>query len=84
MNKKKYKRVNVEISDVCNLQCSFCPEVHRDKKIMDEDLFRIIISQVAPLTEEVCLHLMGEPMGRPKLSEFINVTEYYSAREFHD
>ena len=40
---------------------------------MDEPLFRSIIGQVAPLTEEVCLHLMGEPMGHPKLSEFVDI-----------
>jgi sulfatase maturation enzyme AslB (radical SAM superfamily) len=70
---KKFKRVNIEISNICNLQCSFCPEVHREKKIMKEELFRGIISQVAPLTEEVCLHLMGEPMGHPKLSELVDI-----------
>jgi MoaA/NifB/PqqE/SkfB family radical SAM enzyme len=70
---KKYKRINIEISNICNLQCSFCPEVHREKKVMDEPLFRKIIAEVAPLTEEVCLHLMGEPMGHPKLSEFVDI-----------
>lgn len=74
---KKYKRINIEISNICNLQCSFCPEVHREKKNMDEPLFRKIISQAAPLTEEVCLHLMGEPMGHPQLSEFVDICAEY-------
>lgn len=74
---KKYKRINIEISNICNLQCNFCPEVHREKKVMPEPLFRKIISEVGPLTEEVCLHLMGEPMGHPQLSEFIDICAHY-------
>lgn len=74
---KKYKRINIEISNVCNLSCSFCPEVHRQKKVMSEDLFRKVLAQVAPLTEEVCLHLMGEPLGHPRLSEFVDLCAEY-------
>jgi radical SAM protein with 4Fe4S-binding SPASM domain len=74
---KKFKRINIEISNICNLQCSFCPEVHREKKVMTEDLFEKIISQVEPLTEEVCLHLMGEPLGHPKLAEFVKICARY-------
>lgn len=40
---------------------------------MDEALFEKIIVQVAPLTDEVCLHLMGEPLGHPQLSEFVDI-----------
>jgi len=70
---KRFKRINIEISNICNLQCSFCPEVHRDKQVMSDALFRKVITEVAPLTEEVCLHLMGEPLGHPKLSELVEI-----------
>jgi radical SAM protein with 4Fe4S-binding SPASM domain len=72
---RRYRRVNIEISNICNLQCNFCPEVHREKKIMNRELFSKIIHQVAPLTDEVCLHLMGEPLGHPDLSAFIDICE---------
>jgi radical SAM protein with 4Fe4S-binding SPASM domain len=69
----KFKRVYVEISNVCNLQCSFCPEVEREKQVMTPALFRQIMDQVAPLTDEVCLHLMGEPLGHPHLGEIVAI-----------
>jgi MoaA/NifB/PqqE/SkfB family radical SAM enzyme len=73
----RYRRINIEISNICNLQCNFCPEVRREKRIMDPGLFRKIIRQVAPLTDEVCLHLMGEPLGHPELAAFLGVCEEF-------
>jgi radical SAM protein with 4Fe4S-binding SPASM domain len=74
---KRFRRVNIEISNICNLQCSFCPEVHREKKVMSRALFEKVIQEVAPLTDEVCLHLMGEPLGHPELSSFVDICEHH-------
>ncbi|MDG0818131.1 radical SAM/SPASM domain-containing protein [Bdellovibrio svalbardensis] len=65
--------MNIEISNICNLQCSFCPPVEREKGMMSLEIFRSVISQVAPLTDQVTLHLMGDPLVHPKLAEFIDV-----------
>lgn len=70
---KQFSKVNIEISNICNLQCSFCPEVVRTKQLMDISLFRKAIEQVAPLTEQVCFHLMGDPLVHPQLSEFVEI-----------
>ncbi len=70
-----FKKVYIEISNICNLQCSFCPEVKRDKKIMSPELFGKILKQVAPLTEQVCLHLMGEPLAHPEFQEIFAICE---------
>lgn len=80
--KKRFAKVNIEISNICNLQCSFCPEVIRSKKLIDLDLFRSIIQQVAPLTEQVCFHLMGDPLVHPRLPELINICQEFSVKIF--
>lgn len=72
---EKFKRVYIEISNICNLQCSFCPVVDRDKKIMGLELFEKTLKQVAPLTEQVCLHLMGEPLAHPEFEGIIKICE---------
>lgn len=71
--KKRFAKVNVEISNICNLQCSFCPEVIRSKGMIDLGLFRTIIEQVAPLTDLVCFHLMGDPLVHPDLPELVEI-----------
>jgi len=71
----KFKRVYIEISNICNLQCSFCPVVDRDKRIMPPELFSDIVRDVAPLTEQICLHLMGEPLAHPQFEKIIQICE---------
>lgn len=82
MIKKKFSKINIEISNICNLQCSFCPEVIRTKKLMDLEMFESIIQQVAPLTDQVCLHLMGDPLVHPKLKEIIEICERHQTPIF--
>ncbi|MFT6005490.1 MAG: MoaA/NifB/PqqE/SkfB family radical SAM enzyme [Pseudoalteromonas tetraodonis] len=80
--KKRFHKVHIEISNICNLQCSFCPAVIRDNKMMDIDLFRDIVAQVAPITELVCFHLMGDPLVHPQLAEMIGICDEYEANIF--
>ena len=70
---KRFKKVYVEISNVCNLQCGFCPEVEREKDVMGRELFERVVDDVAPLAEQVCFHLMGEPLTHPLFAEFVSL-----------
>lgn len=49
---------------------------------MPTELFEKIIQQVAPLTELVCFHLMGDPLVHPKLSDFVAICEKYEVKIF--
>ncbi len=44
--------------------------------------FKKIVEQVAPITDQVTLHLMGDPLVHPKLSEFIQVCKEYQVPVF--
>ena len=79
---RPFKRVNIEISNICNLKCSFCPEVIRPKELMSVELFEKVIREVGPLTEQITLHLMGEPLVHPKLSEIVALCAQYSTPIF--
>jgi radical SAM protein with 4Fe4S-binding SPASM domain len=70
---KRFKKVYIEISNVCNLQCTFCPEVERPKMRMAPDDFRRVVDQVAPLTRMVALHLMGDPLMHPQLDALVEI-----------
>ncbi len=49
---------------------------------MEVELFREVLRQVAPLTEQVALHLMGDPLVHPKLAEIIDACEEHGSRIF--
>ncbi|MCX6128080.1 MAG: radical SAM protein, partial [Proteobacteria bacterium] len=70
---RQFAKVHIEISNVCNLQCSFCPAVERKKGFMTLVDFKQVIEQVAPLAEQVCLHLMGEPLLHPHFADIVEV-----------
>ncbi len=69
--KKKYSRVYVEITNICNRSCSFCPGTKRDARRMTLDEFSHICSELSGLTDYIYFHVMGEPLTHPELPEFI-------------
>jgi radical SAM protein with 4Fe4S-binding SPASM domain len=75
-----FKKIYLEISNICNVQCSFCPVVEKDKKLMDVTEFEAVLKEVAPLAETVCLHLLGEPLAHPKFSEILDVCERFKTQ----
>ena len=71
--KKKYGRVYVEITNVCNKNCSFCPGTKRAARFMEKEEFRSVIKKIEHLTDYVYLHVMGEPLLHPELTELIDI-----------
>jgi radical SAM protein with 4Fe4S-binding SPASM domain len=75
MFNQKFKRVHVEISNICNVQCSFCPVVSKPKEVLGTKEFKHILDQVAPMAEDVCLHLLGEPLAHPEFEEILDICD---------
>ncbi len=72
---KRFKKVYIEISNICNLSCSFCPKTSRSPKQMTLEEFKTVIKKVSPLTDYVYFHLLGEPLLHPNLSDFLKICE---------
>lgn len=68
-----YKRVYIEITNICNLSCSFCPGTKRSQHFMTVDEFRTVAEKVRPHTDYIYLHVMGEPLLHPRLAEILSV-----------
>ncbi|MCQ2755197.1 MAG: radical SAM protein, partial [bacterium] len=71
MNKKRFKKIYVEITNSCNLNCSFCPETKRTKEFIEIEDFRHIIDEIKEYTNLIALHVKGEPLLHPKLGEIL-------------
>ncbi len=74
---KKYKKIYIEITNRCNLNCSFCKNTTREKKDMTIEEFQKVLEQVKEYTNYIYLHVKGEPLLHPKVIEFIHLAETY-------
>ncbi len=72
---KRFYKIYLEISNVCNLHCSFCPGTKRKPKIMSEGEFAFILPRIKPYTDYLYFHLMGEPLCHPLLESFLSIAE---------
>lgn len=68
-----FAKVYIEISNLCNLSCRFCPGTKRPKGRMDLERFSSILEKLKGYTEFVYFHLMGEPLLHPGLPQFLDV-----------
>lgn len=71
---KAFRKMYIEITSVCNLSCSFCPPTGRKAMFMEPDVFREILRQARPFTDQICLHVKGEPLLHPALDRLLDIT----------
>ncbi len=69
----KYKRIYIEITNVCNLKCSFCPLNERKPSYMTLEQFDVILDKIKGYTDYIYLHVMGEPLMHPLIGEMIQL-----------
>lgn len=70
---KRLKKVYVEITNVCNLKCNFCPTTERQPKFMNIEEFNHILDSVKDFTDYIYLHIKGEPLLHPNLEQFLKL-----------
>lgn len=74
-----YSRAYIEITNTCNLNCSFCHGTRREPRQMSLGEFARIVGSLKGVTEYLYLHVLGEPLTHPLLPTFI---EYASKNGF--
>ncbi len=75
-----YSRVYVEITNGCNMHCSFCHGHKRAARRMSKDEFARVLSALDGKTSYIYYHLMGEPLFHPLLPHFIEMAGHAGFR----
>lgn len=75
-----FKKIYIEITNICNLKCKFCPETNRNKKSMSLEDFEKIIEKIHNHTKLVCLHVKGEPLLHNELDGILKILEKYNLK----
>ena len=69
------KKAYVEITNVCNLACAFCPKTKRAPRTMTAEEFALVLDRLQGHVTYVYLHVMGEPLLHPQLAELMALAE---------
>ena len=77
---KKLKKAYIEITNVCNLSCAFCPGTSRKPEYMDTHGFKTVLEKLSGLTDHLYLHVMGEPLLHPEIAHFLQLCGEYGYR----
>lgn len=72
-SQKQFKRIYVEITNVCNLNCSFCPPLGRTPAYLSVNDFERIVKEIVPYTDYIYLHIKGEPLLHPQLESILDI-----------
>ena len=73
MANRKFKKIYIEITNVCNLSCAFCPKTKRKLGFMDFELFKKILLEVREQTKFLYFHVLGEPLLHPLLPDYLDL-----------
>ena len=67
------KKIYLEITNVCNLSCTFCHKTKRKKHFLSEAEFTALAGKIREHTKYLYFHLMGEPLLHPHTGRFLEI-----------
>ena len=68
-----FSRVYLEITNCCNLACSFCPGTTRRAAFLTVAQFTHLAGALRGQTRFLYFHVMGEPLLHPDLPELLDI-----------
>ena len=67
------KRAYIEITNICNLRCDFCPGTRRQARSMNVAEFTSVAQKLRGTVKYLYLHVMGEPLLHENLTDFLDI-----------
>ncbi len=68
-----FKKAYLEITNICNLSCSFCKGTDREKAFISVENFKTASSKLRRVTGYIYFHILGEPTLHPNLAELLDI-----------
>lgn len=76
----KFNRIYIEITNICGLECDFCPTSATNNKIMSLDFFENIVAQASHFTNEIVCHVMGDPLVLSNIGDYLDIIQKYNMK----
>ena len=78
--KKRFKKIYVEITNICNLNCSFCNRTKKPKRSMTVEEFKTVLEKIKDYTDYIYLHVQGEPLLHKDIDKILLLCEGYNIK----
>ncbi|MBK1972468.1 SPASM domain-containing protein [Campylobacter sp. TTU-622] len=69
----KFKKIYIELSDICGLKCEFCPSMKNIRGVMKLSNFKALVEKISNKAELFTFHLLGDPLLLPNLEKYIQI-----------
>ena len=76
----RFKKIYVEITNKCNLNCSFCSIDNREKRELTLQEFDTILEKIRHYTNTIYLHVKGEPLLHTKFDKILDIIEKHNIK----
>ncbi len=76
----KFSKVYVELTNICGLECSFCPTKTLQNSTMSLEFFENILKQLSKYTNTITYHIFGDPLVLSNLNEYLDLTLKYNLK----
>lgn len=74
---KKFKKIYIEITNICNLSCSFCSIDNKVKESITLEKLEKLLININNYTDYVYLHVKGEPLLHKELKRILDLCHKY-------
>lgn len=74
---KKFKKIYIEITNKCNLNCSFCSKSNKKKKEMSTIEFENVLKKIDAYADYIYLHVKGEPLLHSHFNDILTLSKKY-------
>ena len=74
----RFKKIYIEITNICNLNCSFCSKDNRELRELSLQEFDKISQKIRQYTNTIYLHVKGEPLLHTKFDQILDISKKYN------
>ncbi len=76
----RFKKLYIELSNICGLNCDFCPSKKGLRGVMSLEKFSSLLPQIHNKAHLFCFHILGDPLWIEDLKSYVDLAKKYSMK----